>query len=214
MKKNKYIISLEDNFKGIDYTVVNSNDPIISLCGGACTFNNNSNIINRIERFLRYTPDVEKAMTNNPSLIEECNNIKNASSEAPVIIFNNELLKMFSKDEEKAILYHELGHIHHEHNKKSENGTAGSFIEMELEADQYAVNELGPKVLHDALEKSLAFGSKFSIVAVKESSPSFIKKLLNYNIINKYMIGAIYKANRKIHSQRFKTLKELEKQMK
>jgi Zn-dependent protease with chaperone function len=211
----KYNVALEDNFKGIDYKLINSNDPVISMCGGACTFNSSSNTINNSTRFLKdidgYKKGSEKR-TNNPTLIEECQQVSNTPIGTPIIIFHNDLIKTLSADEEKAILYHEIGHIHHQHNKKTESGTAGSFIEMELEADQYAIDEVGPKVLHNALEKCLTFGAKFSIIALKETSPSFIKKMLSVGIINRYMIGSIYKMNKKMHIQRFKTLKQLEKQ--
>lgn len=211
--KRFFEIALEDNFKGIEYKLIHSNDPIISLCGGACTFNNSDYVIKNVEGFLENTEDVIKAGSNNPTLIDECKQIKDTPAITPIVILHNDLLKTLSSDEQKAILYHELGHIYHDHNKKNMEGTAGSFIEMELEADEYAINELGPKVLHSALEKCLDFGAKFAIIAMKESATPFIKKLLTNNIINKFMIGHIYKMNKKAHVQRFKTLKHLEKQM-
>ena len=205
--------ALEDNFKGINYKLIHSNDPIISLCGGACTFNNQEAIIRNVEIFLGNPDDVIAANTNNPTLIDECKQVRDTPPKTPVIIFHNDLIKVLSTDEQKAILYHELGHIHHEHNKKDSEGRAGSFMEMELEADQYAINEVGPKILHSALEKCLSFAGKYSLISVKETAPSFIKKLLSTGVINRYMIGNIYKTNKKFHDERFKTLERLEKQL-
>lgn len=47
---------------------------------------------------------------------------------------------------------------------------------------------------------------------IKQLSP-FFRKMLSNGIINKFMLGTIYKIGRSIHIKRLKTLKELEKQM-
>lgn len=213
MNKFKYTISLEDSFNGVDYTLITSKDPVITLMGGACTFNNIERFVNRAKDFLEDSSDVEKARTNNPTLVDECKKVAAAPVDTAIVICHNDLSKLLSPDENKAILYHEIGHIHHDHSRKMMNGTAGNAVDMEIQADQYAVDQVGPKVLAAALEKCLTFGAKHSIVFVKEMAPAYIRVLLNNGVINKFMIGSMYRSSKKTHNRRFQTLSRLEKEL-
>ena len=213
MRKFEYKITLEDNFNGIDYTVINSNDPVISLCGGACTFNNFDFCVDRAKSFLEEPDDVLKARTNNPSLIEECKQVVTAPVDSPIIILHNKLKTILTADEQKAVLYHELGHIYHGDSQKMKNGTAGDPMEMEIKADQYAIDQVGPKAMRSGLEKAMKFGAEFSIIYLKEMTPAYIKVLLSNGVISRLMIGVMYKMGKKMHKRRFDTLDRLEKQL-
>lgn len=120
MSRFNYKITLEDNFKGINYKLIQSNDPIISLYGGICTFDNTLEMIKKAGDFLKNDDNVEKSRTNNPSLLEECKQIKDTPDKTAIIIIHNDLIKTLSGDEYNAMLYHEIGHIYHKHNQKKE----------------------------------------------------------------------------------------------
>lgn len=75
------------------------------------------------------------------------------------VVIVKDFVETLSKEEVDAVILHEVGHVRHDHMGKVKTGEANAIdnilvnTDMELEADQFAVNYVGKGVMKSALEK-------------------------------------------------------------
>jgi hypothetical protein len=209
-----FSVATEEVINGREAQSYISEDPVLAGMGGACVFIYQPFVRQRCINFLLSVekhPD-EARSTNNPSLVKEIKDIVKIPSGVNLMLFSKALKDMLSAAEFEAVYQHECGHIHHRHNETPTSGTHEEFIQRELEADQYSVDQTGdPEALMTGLEKCLRFGTQQAALWEHGTSDSYIRRLIDSDIIDAFTFKKVYLMGKALHKKRFDTLERLVK---
>jgi hypothetical protein len=193
-----------------------TDDPVLAGMGGACVFVFARPMLEKAKDFLRAVEGgyVDATTTNNPSLLPEIKKVVEYPPDVYLALFSSKLKASMSQGEFDAVVQHEYGHVNHRHLEQQRWGGYHEFITHEKEADNYAVTAGGAKVedMITGLEKAMHFGAEQAVLWQQGASNSFIRKLLDSDIIDAATVKFAVRQARMMHGARFTTLKKLKAQ--
>jgi hypothetical protein len=193
-----------------------TSDPVMAAMGGACAFIFTKAMSMKARSFLEEYNGQEDAelRTNNPDLLKDLKTISQYPTENTYLtVFSTKLQEMLTPEEFEAVVQHENGHVFHRHLEKTQwVETHDTFLNKEEEADNHATKDIDPSIMISALEKCMKFGSEQSVLWSHGASDSWIRKLMDTDILDAMTIKKAMVLAMAVHGRRFKTLQRLKKQ--